>query len=261
MQEPELEYLRGLRVMREDPEWMNKLMVGSALLLSSMIIPILGQVVVLGWCGLIMRRAVLGANAPLPELRFDLDYLGKLASIGFKGFIVSFVWMLPLYVLGGGSYICMVGSMFAGLESMGRGGGDPGPMFPIMIGVFMLVFFPLALVLGMFSRVAAIRAELTDDLNSGLKFGEVTQMAKSMFGDLIKGMFVLGFVSVPIALLGELACCIGVFFSMMVIQVMSAHFGAQAYLRYVARGGTPLPIAPEPVGAGGAAPPPAAAPF
>ncbi|RLB48071.1 MAG: hypothetical protein DRJ42_24085, partial [Deltaproteobacteria bacterium] len=107
-----MDYLKGYRVFREDPEWVNKLLIGSMLLLSAMVVPLLGQLALVGWHALIMRRAVHGQDAPLPDLELNLDYLGKLVGLGFKGMIARFLWSLPVIALVLGLGLCLYVGIF-----------------------------------------------------------------------------------------------------------------------------------------------------
>ena len=102
-----MEYLRGWRAMRQDPEWLKKIGVGALVTLSGMCIPIVGQIVLVGWTSLILRRAVSGVDAPLPRLDLDFDYLSKLLNVGFKGFLARLLWSLPVVVLVMGSFCCI----------------------------------------------------------------------------------------------------------------------------------------------------------
>ncbi len=78
-----MDTLRGLKVFRDDPEWTSKMLVASVLLLSGMVVPIIGQVVVYGWLSLMVRGLVRGRPVSWsPPLRFDFDYLGKLFGPG-----------------------------------------------------------------------------------------------------------------------------------------------------------------------------------
>ena len=75
-----MEYLRGWRAMRQDPQWTNKVLIASVLALSAMCIPVFGQLVLTGWAALMLRRAVSGQDSPLPRMDFDFDYFMKLLN-------------------------------------------------------------------------------------------------------------------------------------------------------------------------------------
>ena len=243
-----MDYLKGYRVFRDDPEWGKKTLYGTLLFFSTIVIPILGQVVLVGWQALILRRAVRGEDSPLPRLDFDTQYLGKLLGIGFKGFIVRFVWSLPVIVLAGAFGVCMYAGIVAAAVS-GSGGGDEEASVIAMACCCggSLVLVPLLVVLGIPAAVAAMRAELTDDMNQGLQFGEVMAMTKAMFRPLFMGSLVLWVVGALLGVLGLLACYVGAFAVAVVGMAAQAHFVAQVYLAWVEQGGEPLPVGPTDV--------------
>jgi hypothetical protein len=158
-----MEYLRGLRLMREDPQWMGKLGVACLLLLSSMMIPILGQVTFMGWKSLLVRRTVAGQETPMPRLDLDFDYLGKLLGPGFKSFIARMVWIMPVVF----AMMVVMGVLYAGLIFAAVGGaavhdGEGAAMGGLAgmccMGAAMLVFIPLSMVMQLPAMLAALRA-------------------------------------------------------------------------------------------------------
>ena len=243
-----MDYLKGYRVFRDDPDWGKKTLTGMLLFLSTMMIPMLGQVVLVGWQALILRRAVKGEDTPLPRLDFDTQYLGKLLGIGFKGFIVRFVWSLPVIVLAGGFGVCAYAGVIAAAVGGSAGGDDEAGMIAMACCCGgSLVLMPLFVLASIPAAVAAMRAELTDDMNQGLRFGEVMQMTKAMFRPLFMGSLVLWVVGSLLGILGLLACYVGAFAVAVAGLAAQAHFVAQVYLAWLEQGGEPLPVGPTEV--------------
>ncbi len=246
-----MDYLKGYRVAREDPQWTNKIVVGSVILLSSMIIPLVGQLALLGWQALIMRRAIHGQDTPMPRLDFDFDYLGKLVGLGFKALLARFLWTLPVMVLLGGAFVCMYFGFIAvavGGAAAASSGGDAGAAFG-GIGAMCCMFggyaamIVLAMVAAVPGSVASMRAELTDDLNQAMKFGEVMRFTKANFGVLVKGTLIIGVVNWLLSMVGALACFVGIFPVAILTMVAHGHFLSQVYLQHVQAGGEALPVA------------------
>ncbi|MEM9191763.1 MAG: DUF4013 domain-containing protein [Myxococcota bacterium] len=241
-----MEYLRGYRVIRNDPDWMSKLGLGSLLLFSQVFIPIIGPIVFTGWVALIMRRAVRGEIDQLPRLDFDFSYLGKLLGPGFKGFIVQFLWQLPLVFL---FFALYMGAIVVSVIAMNE---SPSPeetskTIMVIIALVMILVTPVSIVLAIPGQVAAMRAELTDELNAGLQFGDVLKFTKANFGVLLKGVLILSIVNGFLTLLGLLFCYVGAFPAMVVGGVARAHFLAQVYEQAVQKGAKSLPIASDDV--------------
>lgn len=239
-----MDYLRGFKVFRDDPEWTQKLLVGSVLFASSMVIPILGQVVLAGWASLAMRKAVRG-DMSLPRLEFDMDYLGKLLGIGFKGFIARFVWQLPVMFLSIALFLCMYFAMFAAIiaAAEGGGGGGGGGLIGCCVCGAVLFAYPLMIIGMLPAIVASMRAELTDKLEAGLAFKEVLDFTKAMFSDLFKGSIIIWLASLPLVFIGIITCYIGLMPAVVVMTFAHAHFMAQVYEKWVAEGGEPLDVA------------------
>jgi hypothetical protein len=241
-----MDYLKGYRVARQDPDWLSKVGIGAVILFTTAFIPIIGQIVLVGWQTLIMRKAVRGVDSPLPRLQFDFDYLGKLVGVGFKGFIVRMIWSLPIVVgslvFGMCMYFGVVAAVIGGTEAVGDVGGFAGMCCGC--GGFS-AFFTLILVATIPANVAGMRAELTDDMNQGLRFKETLDFTKRNFGVLFKGTLLLGIVGTLLAFVGILACYVGAFLVGILGMVAQAHFMAQVYLADVAQGGEQLPIGPD----------------
>jgi Protein of unknown function (DUF4013) len=249
-----IEYLRGFRELRRDPAWMRKVGLASLLLISSMMVPLLGQLAFVGWTALIMRRAIAGnENGELPRIDFDFGWLGKLVGIGFKPFLVGFLWQLPAVFLGVAVGLCGAFAPILILGASGgrggQGGGEAGVLVMIVFAAMWLLLVPLSILLRLPATIAVLRVEVTDDMQQGMKFKEVLDMLKVVWKELLIGTLVLSLVSVPLVLGGMLCCYVGIFPAAVVISVVTSHFLAQLYPLYLERGGTPLVVAPpDPIG-------------
>ena len=252
-----MEYLKGYKVFRSDPEWTKKIGVGSLLFLSTMCIPMLGQIVLVGWQALIMRRAVQGQDEPLPRLDLDFDYLGKLVGIGFKGFVVRFLWSMPAMMLGFGVFFCLYfGAIAVGVGAAESGSGDEvGLVMMCCIGAGALLWLPFVVLLTIPANVAAMRTELTDDLNQGLRFKETIDFTKAMFKPLFKGHMLLFVVGGGLGIVGMLMCYVGIFPVVVLGMIAQAHLMAQVYRLWVEQGGEELSVAATDVDGSGPPPP------
>lgn len=245
-----VEYLRGYRMLRQDPAFWQKLFVGSLILFSGVAVPLIGQVVLQGWQSIIVRRIAQGRDdGPLPRLDWDFNYLGKLLMEGFKPLIVSILWSLPAVIMAMpflmGGYL----GLLYGVVAVAEGGDSSGPL--ALAGSAAALFFGsfLMLILLVPARVAALRAELAADLNEGLKFGEVMRFTRQNLGTLIKGELVLALVGAFLGTIGLACCYVGVFAVAFAGFVAQGVFIAQVYRSHVARGGEPFPMKEVPLDA------------
>ncbi|MDQ3037474.1 MAG: DUF4013 domain-containing protein [Myxococcota bacterium] len=250
-----------MRRLREDPDWLSKIGVGSLLLLSATFIPFLGQIVLTGWGAVTLRRAVRGNEQPLPRLDLDFDYLGKLLGTGFKALLAAMIWGIPAGLLIGVGFVCLYAGMMMSIVGAASAGGETGTAFAAVCA--MGVGFPLlmifSIVLGLPAQMAAIRAELSDDLNPALQFGEVLEMTKRVFRELVIGSLVLAFVQWLFVMGSLLLCGLPLIPAMVAMVVARAHFAAQLYELYVERGGQPIAVAQPAVDGDGTGEAPAAA--
>jgi hypothetical protein len=236
-----MDYFRGYRTFRDDPAWTSKMFVGVALALCAAIIPIVPTVALQGWAALVLRRSVHGIDAPMPRLDFDFDYLGKLLNPGFKAFIVRMIWTLPVSFLAAGMFLCLY---FGGVMAVigGAKGGGEGGAFAAMccVGAAVLMLVPVFITLTLPATIASLRAELMDDLNEGLKFGEIFAMTKLVFKELFLGSLIIGMTQFALAMVGLLLCYLPAFGVMWLGTYVNAMFQAELYRLYLAKGGTPF---------------------
>lgn len=247
-----MEYLRGWRAMRQDPEWTRKVLVGTVIVLSGMCIPVVGQIALVGWTSLMLRRAVSGVDAPLPRLDLDFDYLSKLLNIGFKGFLARLLWSLPMMLVAMIGGCCMYAGFGAAMfgvagaaSTAGEAGGAIGGlgMMCVMFGGFALYFVTLVLI-GFPMQIAILRAEIADDVNAAMRFKEVMAMTRMLFKEMLVGYFVMMLVGMIGAFFGLITLYIGLFPVIVVLTVIQTYYHAELYKAYLQKGGQPLPVGP-----------------
>lgn len=100
-----LSWLRAtLRFPFQSPEWANRFLVGTALLLAGMIIPFLPTTVVYGYFVRVMRLAINGESLALPAW----DNWGELFSDGLRSLGIGLIYLGPgLVTMFGGFFIYM----------------------------------------------------------------------------------------------------------------------------------------------------------
>jgi hypothetical protein len=235
-----MDVLAGFRAFFADPQWKSKAGWGSALLLSSMCIPFLGQVVVHGWAAQSVRRAAItGEAAPAPaRLEWNTEYLTRLLGPGFRILIAQFVWSLPLIVIG---FPALLLAIFL---------GDDGPFedfagdasLPLQVVGFLVYFFAVAAA-PLVSAGAVTVVSVTDKLESALNFALVFDVLRKTLGTVLGGFIVLMIVGWFATMIGLLACCVGIFPAQVVFFYGLGHLHLLVYRTYLAKGGAPLAAA------------------
>ncbi len=240
-----MDYLRGWKALQQDPQWIGKVVIGSVILLTGMCIPVVGQIVLIGWLSLALRRAVCGQDAPLPRLEFDVDYLIKLLKSGFKPFLAQILWSLPMFGVVVVTWCCMSGVSFAvfGALSSGGGGGEAIGLVSLLVTlVGYLVMFVGMFFGGMLLQIGVTRAEIADDLGPALQFKETVNMTKMLFKELFIGSLVLGMVGFVGMLIAAFTLYLGLLPVVMILMTITTFYRAELYRVYLEKGGQPIPV-------------------
>lgn len=239
-----MEYLRGLRLLREDVDVKNKLIVGAVLVFAGAVIPILPALVLTGWTSLFVRRSLHRAEPPLPPLAFDMNYFGKLIDPGFKTFLVRLLWTLPFTLVVVVFSLCVYAGFIGVLVSTDDHREFMPLLLLVMMGVAMFVLMPVMLFANMLATVAGGRAEVANNMNAGLAVGEVFAGLKLVWKELLMGAIAVGFATLGLCFVGVLMCGIGLFPAAFAGQCMIAGLTAQIMELIAQRGGPVPPLAP-----------------
>ena len=212
----------------QDKDWIKK--VGIAALVS--IIPIAGQVIVLGWGLEITRRVIRKDPTPLP----NWSDFGAHVVRGIQGFVIGLVYGLPLILL----VICQNVVTF-GLQAMSSSNSNAaafsGATAALSACLGCVTFlYSLAMTFVLPAALGSFAA--SDQLGSAFRFSEVfglVRAAPSVFLLALVGMLASG----VIASLGVIVCVIGVFVTYAYAMAVDGHLWGQAYTLGVAARGAP----------------------
>lgn len=199
-----------------DPEWFKK--IGIIALVN--LIPIVGQLVMLGWVLEITRRTIRRDTILLP----DVDFSTQLSD-GFKAGVVGFVYALPVILVQGISQGIMI--------AVENGSGSSDATIQVMsfaVICMSCVVGLYGLVLGVFLPAVYGRMAVDTRIGAGFDVGKIFGLLQSAPGAyllLIVGSIVAGIL----ASLGVIACLIGVLFTSAYANAVMANLYGQAYLQ------------------------------
>lgn len=201
----------------KDPDWIKK--IGFVSLCQ--LIPILGQFIALGFSIEIIRRVISNDPVPLP----DFDFGGFLAK-GFQGFIVSFVYSIPMLIL------LLPIQLSPTLVSMID---NPDVVNGLTIGI-SCICGGLATIYGIFLGfvlpAAFARLADTGSMGAAFKIGENIRIVRKAFVPYL--IAILGsLVASLLAPIGTIACVVGALVTLTYYYAVSGHFYAQAYRQAV----------------------------
>lgn len=212
-----MDFGKAFTFVFDDPDWLKKVAINAVIGL----IPLIGQIYLLGWGLEVARRIVTRGGTPLPDVDFG-THLGH----GFKAIVIALVYTVPIFVI---AIPMVVVAVVAGNAGVGE-----GPMNAILLvvnvvgGLLSLVY---GLVMGLLLPAAVTRAVVFGAIRDGLQFGEVIGLVRAApvaYLLTLVGAFLAGTLA---SLVGSLACGVGIIFTLAYQQVVTGHFYGQAYLQ------------------------------
>ena len=214
----------------EDEEWVSKVLLGGLIFL----IPLLGQVAVIGYMLKVAQNVMQGNPRPLPAWSEFGDHLMR----GLHGIIIQIVYQLPTLIVYG-VFFCVL------LAAGGAAGSNRSSNGAGAIGVLSLCLLPVVFILALggafLAYVACGRYVATNTLSEAFKFSAVIANARGNLGAWIVLLLVVilaGFVGS----LGIIACGIGVLFTSFYAQCVLGHALGQTVAQLGMAGGvTPPP--------------------
>lgn len=198
----------------QDKGWLKKLLLPGLCLL----IPVVGWLVVLGWALKVTKNIVDGMEQPLPELEFGSDL-----SRGFFGFLISFIYSLPVSILSSlGSWI---GNWFYFDNEIAS------VLIAFVTGSIGLLAFIVGFLTFFLTLTAIATYAVNDDFSAAFRFTEVFSLLKKNIGDWLLVAVGMLLALGLIAPLGTVACIIGVVITLTYSLAVSGHLLGQAYYR------------------------------
>ena len=217
---------RALTFFTEEERWIEKTTIGTlvllvSILLSSVLVGVVGFFLLTGYSLRLMRNVQNGIRPVLPEWDQWSDDLAR----GFKLFVVSFVWTLPVLVM---TLPTLLGAVML----------DTGDEGAAVFGLILLLCGScLSLVYGLF--VALVQPGFTisfardERIRSGLAFTEIWQYTRKHIGDVavVAIVYVVGslILSTVAFLVGLVACGIGLLVTIPLGTLVIAYFQYHLY--------------------------------
>ncbi len=194
----------------EDSDWVKKLVVIALISL----IPIIGQVWLLGWSTEITRRVIRKDTEQLA----GFDDLGAQLVLGLKAFVIGFVYAIPMFIF---AAPIPLASVFAGSDTA----DTVIPLVSACCGCLLLIYgILLAFIIPAgFGELAA-----TDQLGSAINPARILELIRADFGAYViawLGAIVAGFIGA----LGLIICVVGVIFTSAYAYAIIGHLYGQAY--------------------------------
>ena len=233
-----MEYMRSFHYLFENPNWATNALWTGVCLLSTAVIPVLGQLVIHGYQFEIVEALHRKPGTQYPD--FDLNKLLDYLIRGFWVFLVTLVvalCMLPVVL--GLMVLCIVLIAAAGAAAGEEGAGVA--MVVVMPIVFCIAF-ALGVLINLVSVPFMLRAGLTQDFGASFDFAFAKQFVRNTWKEMILSGLFLALAGILLYIVGVAMLCVGIFFTMAIAMLMQAHLALQLYELHLARGGDVIPL-------------------
>ncbi len=206
-----MEFGKAFTYVFEDDDWIMKTIIAALVSL----IPIIGQITVMGWGLEVTRRVIRQEPNPLPDWS---DFGGHIVK-GLVAWVIGFVYALPIILI----WICPTGLLAVA-------GDDETVMtiYSVVSACFGCLTFLYAILLMLLYPAAIGKYVDTGEFGAAFRFGEVWGLVRAAPGAFL--MTILGaLVAGIIAPLGLILCFIGVFWTQAYAVLINSHLWGQAY--------------------------------
>lgn len=232
-----MRYLRSYQFVFDNPQWAMNVLWASLCLLSSILIPVIGQLVLIGYLYEIaeyMHRR--GGDDTYPD--FTFDRFTKYLTRGVWVFVVQLLVALPVSLLLGAFCAVLIAVMVSNRGELGTAG-------VVLVVAFVVLMFVLGIVLGIVLVPMTLRAGLGQEFKGAFSVAFIRDFLRRTWRQVVVAQLFLMVTSFPLSLAGMALCCIGVFPAAALIAFAQVHLHYQLYELYLQRGGEEIPLKEE----------------
>lgn len=232
---PRMRYWAAYKFLWTSPNgWMNLLLASVCVL-----IPIVGALVLIGYIRdvMLVRLDTLDDESiGYPDFNFSL--FGEYLQRGLWPFLVSLVAGLVFVPL----FFVPACVMFFAVAAMGNGN--------VSLGIFAVVFlamltFAMAILLNVLMVPLVLRAAILEEFGPSFSWSWIKDFARLMWREILLSVLFQIVTSIPLVLIGEAMCFIGIYPAIALLTIAQWHLHFQVYRIYLSRGGAYVP--PKPV--------------
>ncbi|MCA9640607.1 MAG: hypothetical protein KC492_07915, partial [Myxococcales bacterium] len=112
----------------------------------------------------------------------------------------------------------------------------------LLLLTMLIGYVSLVTLMMVFVSAIMLRAELSEDFSKTFALGAVWTYAGKTWKRALGYGLLLGMISFGLAMLGMLACFIGIYFVVAILSFANIHLRYQIYAAYLAEGGEPFPL-------------------
>jgi len=213
-QRPQYDFVKPLAFVFEDPQWIQKMLMGGLFSLASIVL--IGIFFVYGYLARLVRNVVAGVEHPLPEW----TDLGDMFAEGAMLFVASLIYTIPFIFL---VFLTIPFSVLADVDNAAAqilGGGG--------LVMLMLVLLPVGFALAVWVPAAMLHAAVKRDFRAAFDFRTIAAFIRNNALNYVLA-YLDWLVARMAAPLGFILCCVGVFVTSFWSMTVAAHAFGQAY--------------------------------
>ena len=210
----EYDFLKPLTYVFEDPQWVQKLLMGALFSLAGIIL--IGVFFLYGYLARLVRNVVAGEERPLPEW----IELGDMFSEGAMLFVASLIYGAPFFLF---FFLMFPFSVLANIDNAAMhilaGGG---------LMLVSLVLVPFSFAMAIWVPAALLHAAVKRDFSAAFDFRTIAAFLRNNALNYLLA-WLDWLVARMAAPLGFALCCVGVFVTSFWAMLVGAHAFAQVY--------------------------------
>jgi hypothetical protein len=203
------------------------LLMGSLALLSGMVIPLVGQVVWMGYQAEVVEDLERDPDIQAHQ-NFDLNRFSDYLSRGVWPFLMSLII---------GLFIGMM-AMIAVVAGFATTYFTQVPWSGLL--VMMVLYFPIVFIGTLLTWPLILHVQLSNAFRIGKAMQFTMRFLKILWGQLTITLFVHMVISMVMMFAGMLCCFIGIFPAALIVTMAQEHYMIQLYRLYLAEGGDPI---------------------
>jgi len=211
---PDYDFLKPLTFVFEDPQWIQKLLMGALFSLASVVL--VGIFFVNGYLARLVRNVVEGVERPLPEW----TDLGDMFAEGAMLFVAALLYMIPFFFL---FFLMFPFSVLTNIDNPATqilGGGG--------LVILSIVLVPVGLAVGVWVPAALLHAAVKRDFKAAFDFRVIGLFLRNNALNYVLA-YLDWLVARMAAPLGLALCCVGVFVTSFWSMAVAAHAFGQVY--------------------------------
>jgi hypothetical protein len=207
---------KALSYLFADPKWLKKLLLAAFV----SVLPVLGQIILIGWLLDTLRNIRAGQPYPIPE--WSGDDLARWLGRGVAAWVSVMAWILPCALVLGIIFTCgsfglqvLTGGAMSAVPSGGQGAGSLmaglGTVYIIVLCCFSCVAVLALIIVVLGAMVPYIRFAVTDRMDVGLDYRANFRLLFANIGPFLLILLVAFVALIVVGIVNVITLGIGTF--------------------------------------------------